>query len=162
MGELTSDSRPPAHRSSRAALLLLLAALALIGGERMFATEPQKQSDEKTMERAPVRDPRARGRVARPRPVSPPDRPSSPAPKPAAATLPPKTAAPSPVDPADLAVTRIVFDERDPDATFAVIRGAAVRAGDRIGGWRVHSVERDRVLLGAEGEIELLLEDRER
>lgn len=128
----------------------------------MFATEAEKRSNEDTTERAPEWDPRARGRVGRPRPASPPARPSPAAPKPAAKTPPPKTAAPSPVDPAELAVTRIVFDARDPDATFAVIRGVAVRAGDRIGGWRVHSVERNRVLLGAEGEIELLLDDRER
>ena len=66
-----------------------------------------------------------------------------------------------PVDPGSLVVTRIVFDPADADATFAVIGGRAVRAGESVGGWPVFRVERDRVLLGTGGERAIPLAQRE-
>ena len=60
----------------------------------------------------------------------------------------------------ELVVGRIVHDPSDPDASFAEILGRAVRAGEEIGGHRVHRVEPDRVLLGADGEIVLMPRER--
>jgi hypothetical protein len=70
--------------------------------------------------------------------------PEEPAP-PAAAERPPASL--EIAEPTELVVQRIVHDRTDPEASFAVISGRAVRAGDTIGGRQVLAVEPDLVRL---------------
>jgi hypothetical protein len=70
-------------------------------------------------------------------------------------------AAPGLVEPSrfdrEIVLTAIAYDADDPDARFAVIGDRAYREGERVGGWLVRAVERDRVVLEGEERLELPL-----
>jgi hypothetical protein len=147
------------RRFPRTALILVGAALILIGAEALIKDEtPQPAPRRRARERlgtpatgAPDVAPRVA--AASPAPVEgQPETPAPPPPRPV--TTPP----PAPVDhalPEDLALTRIVYDAGDPEATFAVIGDRAFRKGELCGRWLVLDVRRDRVVLEGEDVFEL-------
>jgi hypothetical protein len=159
MGDSPTEGGVNVCRRIHAPILLLAGALCLIGAERFFAASEKADAAPPrrpaTCVLDPDREPPRRDARA-PARTEPTDTPapasSEPAPPPDPST---------PVDPGSLTVTRILLDPGDPDATFAVIEGRAVRAGESVGGWPVFRVERDRVLLGVEGERVLPLAERE-
>ena len=69
---------------------------------------------------------------------------------------------PPPLPPLERVLTRIVFVPGDPDSSFAVVGGRAVRAGDPLDAVRaVREILVDRVLLSPDSELRLALTEEE-
>ena len=160
MSDSPSRIEDPAPRFPRTAVVLVLCAVAMIGLEALDGREKRE---------SPARDParsvgRSQPKRERPPSVESPAGEVKEGAVTAMATSEFEAAltaesAPvvtsEPIDPSSLRVERILFAPGDPDATFAVVSGRAVRRGDRVGGHLVTAVERQRVTLEGGGVLEV-------
>jgi hypothetical protein len=140
-----------------AALLLATGALLLIGHQALLGGEA---SGGKRSRGARPRRPTIHRTTAKRR------RPPPPKAEPEEKPVPPPAAAPEP-EPEKAALSTLLLTETfvvegDPAASFAVVNGRAVRAGERVGGHLLVAIEKDRVRLGDGAEIAVAKPDKER
>ena len=154
---MAENPTPHKRPSVRCAAALILAALVLIGHGSL--TVGEEDGRRRSNRRARLRPPPVTTTNARAQPEavrldaptggeSTPDE-SVPATDTPAA---PETVAVE--EPLEPVLTRIVLVPGDPDSSFAVVGGRAVRAGDSLDGAKtVRAILADRVLLSPEGEL---------